>query len=238
MAPSKRPVYRYPLPEIGNRFGDLIVTAFATRKPLEPQRLVCLCDCGTEFYPLWSNVRNGKTQRCRECGSRRAWEKRVVYDTIPREHRRHLHAIIGGVFRRCYDPDHNGYNAYGGRGISVFPAWIGNKKVFMEYLVTIPGWDEKSLTLDRIDVNGHYEPGNLRFVPSQKQNHNKQKTKWVQYKGERMSATEFWRTHCPKYRVLSSVLKKLAQGRTPERIVADQVNCRGPYLRHSERGAA
>lgn len=53
---------------------------------------------------------------------------------------------------------------YGGRGIAVYPPWLKDPATFAAYLRTLEGWDNAGLMLDRINVDGNYEPNNLRYV--------------------------------------------------------------------------
>jgi hypothetical protein len=78
--------------------------------------------------------------------------------------RRNLLIRVRDIIRRCGDPRCKNFPTYGGRGIKVHPGWVADKLAFVEYLMTLPGHDDRSLFIDRIDNDGHYEPGNLRFV--------------------------------------------------------------------------
>jgi hypothetical protein len=51
-----------------------------------------------------------------------------------------------------------------GRGIQVCQEWLDDPALFCRYLMTLPGWDDESLIIDRINNDGHYEPGNLRWT--------------------------------------------------------------------------
>lgn len=66
-----------------------------------------------------------------------------------------------GMIQRCTNPNNAAYEDYGGRGITVFPLWIHDFLAFYEYMGPKP-YPEYSL--DRIDVDGNYEPGNLRWA--------------------------------------------------------------------------
>jgi len=65
---------------------------------------------------------------------------------------------------RCFNPKREAYINYGGRGIGIYEPWISDKLLFIEYCKTLSGWDNLNLTLDRINNDGNYEPGNLRFT--------------------------------------------------------------------------
>lgn len=76
------------------------------------------------------------------------------------------------MIRRCENPAHDKYYAYGGRGIKVCPEWHDFKKFFGDMGERPPG-----MTLDRKDVNGDYEPGNCQWSTSSVQNHNKRSSR-------------------------------------------------------------
>ena len=96
----------------------------------------------------------------------------VLADT---EHRRRLLGRIAACIARCHNPKTANYAAYGGRGVRVHPEWYtagrskdeatAGRSAFLAHLVTLPGWDDPLLDMDRIETDGNYEPGNLRFIP-------------------------------------------------------------------------
>lgn len=104
---------------------------------------------------------------------------------------RNLAGRVSDIYRRCLDPKHRQYKHYGGRGIGVYAPWLegvaediaensrrrsesgprtrmrnrpAGKVAFLQYLVSLPGCDDFTLQLDRIENNRGYEPGNLRFA--------------------------------------------------------------------------
>jgi hypothetical protein len=82
---------------------------------------------------------------------------------------------------RCFKKSNIKYKNYGGRGITVCDEWKDNPKEFIDWCkVQNPSED---LTLDRIDVNGNYEPSNCRWSTLSQQGRNKTTTKIVMYNG-------------------------------------------------------
>lgn len=75
--------------------------------------------------------------------------------------------------RRCLNPKHHAYYLYGGRGIKIYSPWIHDFSKFNDWLNTALGEPPDGHTLDRIDNDGNYEPGNLRWADSKTQNANR-----------------------------------------------------------------
>lgn len=78
------------------------------------------------------------------------------------------------MIRRCENPQHKNYRYYGGRGISVFPQWRLNFEAFLFWMGPRPN---PGLSLDRIDNDGNYEPGNVRWATREQQRRNQRSGK-------------------------------------------------------------
>lgn len=65
---------------------------------------------------------------------------------------------------RCYKENNPSYKNYGARGIKICDEWLNNPKLFIDYVKSIPNYGIKNYSLDRIDNDGNYEPGNLRWA--------------------------------------------------------------------------
>lgn len=83
---------------------------------------------------------------------------------------------LSAIISRCRQKTCRVYSSYGGRGIDVSEKWVKDRSSFLEYVQTLPGWDNPDLQLDRINNDGNYEPGNLRFVTCKVNAGNKRKT--------------------------------------------------------------
>ena len=178
---------KYPPPSVGDRFGELTVVGYKYGPAGGLRYITTQCSCGgppTEVQP--SNLRKGASTRCPTCARKAAAASRnkLYYgykDVVPdAEHRRRLLNRIAACHGRCFNPKDRGYPNYGGRGVTVF--WGRDRRAFLEYLVGLPGWDDPDLELDRIDVDGNYAPGNLRFVTRAENTKNKRSAKRMSYR--------------------------------------------------------
>lgn len=82
-----------------------------------------------------------------------------------------MYRIYNGMIRRCYRQSDSGYKYYGRRGISVCDEWRNNYHAFKVWAVN-HGYRD-NLSIDRIDNDGNYEPGNCRWATAKEQNNNK-----------------------------------------------------------------
>ena len=83
------------------------------------------------------------------------------------------------MIARCYSKGCREYKNYGGRGITVCDEWRGRPEGFLnyvEYVSQLEHFGEKNYSLDRIDVNGNYEPGNLRWASYRQQAKNRRRS--------------------------------------------------------------
>ena len=90
--------------------------------------------------------------------------------------------ILNGMKKRCYDKKHEKYHRYGGRGITICDEWLNNPASFVEWSMANGYADD--LTIDRINNDGNYEPGNCRWTTQKVQQNNKSSCVCVTYKGE------------------------------------------------------
>ena len=150
----------------GKRFGRFVVVEFVdTRK--RQSRWLCKCDCGNTKVIYKGNLTTGNTKSC-GCLS---LEVRITHG----ESKTRLYRIWEGIRRRCSNIKHEYWECYGGRGISVCQEWQDSYEVFRDW-AKINGYD-KSLTIDRKDNDGNYEPSNCRFITSAENSRNKRDTK-------------------------------------------------------------
>lgn len=151
----------------GNRYGRLVVIGICGHKG---KRITweCKCDCGQKAIALGEDLKSGSTK---SCGCLRS------------EGNNYKHGLTGSKLwnsyramkERCYLPTHIHYKNYGGRGISVCDEWRNSFEFFAVWALR-NGYKE-GLTIDRIDVNGNYEPNNCRWATMKEQQQNKRKNK-------------------------------------------------------------
>ncbi len=124
-------------------------------------RVKCTCSCGTVQHVLAYNLKGQSNPGCKKCKNGRI----PICPTL-QKHPSYLRILkkISDIFKRCYNIKSDHFHRYGGRGIKVHPPWHTDKKSMIQYLASLSGWDDPSLQIDRIDNDGDYAPGNLRFV--------------------------------------------------------------------------
>lgn len=193
-----RYVRKHPEPSAGDRFGELTVVGFRRGSGGGIRAVLVQCSCGNDVAVLEANLRSGKTTRCNRCAKQKATDTRKHYwgyvDIVPDDaHRRRLLNRIAACINRCRNPNDEAYPNYGGRGIRVWSEWESERRGFLAYLVTLDGWDEPRLELDRIDVDKGYEPGNLRFVTKQANTNNRRSMQQLQ---ARIAELEARLRHC------------------------------------------
>ena len=98
-----------------------------------------------------------------------------------------LFRIWSGMKERCYRKNHQHYNSYGGRGIKICDEWM-NFKTFQNW-ASLNGYDD-NLTIERINVNGNYEPNNCKWTTQKEQHNNTRRNHYIEIKGERLTITQ------------------------------------------------
>ena len=108
---------------------------------------------------------------------------------MTKNNKKRLIIIRHSMYCRCYYPGTNGYKNYGGRGIKMCDEWINNPQSFYDWAMN-NGYEE-GLSIDRIDVNGNYEPSNCRWVTKEVQDNNRRNNRKITYKGETKTLSQW-----------------------------------------------
>lgn len=168
-------------------------------------RWVCRCDCGKVKTIRASELINNKTLSCGCLGK----EHRAKSIMRHGGSRTKIYHIYLGMIDRCYDSTNSiSYKNYGGRGISVCDEWRGeNGFLNFKAWALKNGYDE-SLSLDRIDVNGNYEPSNCRFITMKQQQNNKRDNVYITLDGETHTIAEWAEMAGLKYSTLKERLNR------------------------------
>jgi hypothetical protein len=109
--------------------------------------------------------------------------------------------------KRCYRSSSNRFQHYGGRGIVVCDRW----KVFENFLEDM-GEAPKDKSLDRIDNNGNYEPGNCRWATTRQQFMNRRVTRFIQIGKMRLTIIEAAERFGIKYKSLFQAIQRGSSG--------------------------
>lgn len=155
---------------IGEIFGKWSVVATAEKRHGR-NHWHCVCVCGKERDVCISTLRNGTSTSC-GCNIGIAAKLRLtkhgLADSKP-------HMIWCGLRQRCENPTNKSFKHYGARGISICERWA----VFENFWQDMgPTWKE-GLSVERVDVNGNYEPGNCTWIPRGDQPKNRRpSTEW------------------------------------------------------------
>lgn len=166
---------------IGKRIGHWTVLGVSYTKGNGNVYLKCKCDCGKIKEVFYGNLVRQTTLSC-GCEAKKKTSERTKTHGLSKTR---LFDIWRGMKQRCYDKKCSGYNHYGSRGIIVCDKWKNDFKTFYDWSMS-NGYKD-NLTIDRIDVNGNYEPSNCRWTTVKEQARNTRNNRYITYNGE---------THC------------------------------------------
>lgn len=152
----------------GDRFGHLEVVEKTDKRDASGHSYYkCKCDCGNIKLIARTHLVSGKTISC-GCHKNQETTKRNTTHNLSKTR---LFGIWMGVKKRCYNPHCKSFKYYGARGISVDALWLEDFKNFYDWSMN-NGYKE-NLTIERINVNGNYEPSNCTWIPFAEQAKNR-----------------------------------------------------------------
>lgn len=176
---------RHVIDLTGRKFGRLTVIERGQTSKAGMPRWICQCECGNIRLVQGEQLRGGRSQSC-GCYAREQTSKRA---RIHGQRNTALYNVWDAMKQRCMNPKSKAWKYYGGRGVSICEEWQHNFETFNKW-ANDNGY-QKGLTIDRIDVNGDYEPSNCRWVTMREQGKNKRCNVSLTYKGETKLISEW-----------------------------------------------
>lgn len=183
----------HPKDYTGLRYGHLVMLERAHKYEKNGSYYwKCKCDCGNITYATPQSLRSGRQVSC-GCVRRESARNVGLKNATHHETNTRLFNLWNNILLRCENHNAVSYKRYGGRGIKVCPEWH-EYTAFRDWALS-HGYNKDAKrgesTIDRIDNNGDYEPGNCRFVSMKGQNNNRRNNVRVEYNGESHTISEW-----------------------------------------------
>ena len=174
---------------IGKKYGYLTVLEdlppYITPTGNSIRMVLCECKCKKVLPVQAQHLRTGNTYSC-GCKSVELQDKTRVKHGLSNTR---LFKIWQGMKARCYNSKTVGYEKYGGRGITMCVEWFNDFMSFYNWSME-NGYSD-NLSIDRIDVNGNYEPSNCRWADIETQANNKTNNVVISHNGETMNLSQW-----------------------------------------------
>lgn len=190
----------------GRKYGRLTVTEYAGKNHANKALWKCVCDCGKETIARADALKAGYKQSCGCLNSENKSRECIARNTTHGKAHTRLYTVWCDMRRRCNDANAPEYKYYGGRGVRVCAEWEKDFQAFYDWAMA-NGYDKTAphgkCTIDRIDVNGNYNPENCRFADTYQQARNKRNNRYITHNGVTMMQTD-WARHYGKSRAFFS----------------------------------
>ena len=169
------------------RFGMLTVLKraedYVFKSGRKERMWQCQCDCGNILDVFGENLKNGNTTSC-GCYKKEKMKKEKTTHGLSNDR---LYSAYNHMKARCYNVNNKSYKDYGGRGIIICDEWLGDNGFDNFYNWAISHGYSDELTIDRIEVNGNYEPNNCRWVDLVIQENNRTNNHLITYNNKTMT---------------------------------------------------
>jgi hypothetical protein len=167
----------------GQKYGRLSVIAYAGSLK-KKARWECLCDCGSAYVAIGHDLRSGNTSSC-GCIHR---EQLVARNRTHGRSGTTEYNIWAGMIDRCTRPAHKDFHRYGGRGITICDRWRNSFEAFFSDMGCRPS---QKHSIDRMDNDGNYEPGNCQWTTQTMQVRNSRRARPLTLNGRTQSIREW-----------------------------------------------
>jgi hypothetical protein len=199
---------------IGRRFGKVTVISKCDDPQIRKDRQnpyfpywTCRCDCGRILRRRTDNLKHNAS--CASCGA--GPKPTHGHAGRYRGGRSPEYRVWSGMIQRCHNPNHDKHRIYGARGICVCERW---RRSFVAFLEDVGPRPHKGLQLDRINNDGNYEPGNVRWTTPMANCRNSRNAKPVKAFGRERCMAEW----CAEFNMVhGTVTARIKRGWTPER---------------------
>lgn len=168
----------------------------------------CICKCGKIKDVNGTNLRSGKSKSC-GCLSAEVARSNTFPNGCNKKHgdaKTRLYYEWMHIKARCHNSNTYNYKDYGGRGIMICNEWDVSFESFRDWALSNGYTDE--LTIDRIDVNGNYEPSNCRWATPKEQSNNKRNNIMVEINGEKKTLKQWCEIYNKDYKIVHSRIKR------------------------------
>lgn len=185
----------------GQRFGFLTVAKRAENDNQGKAIWECKCDCGNMHTVSRTDLKNSHVKSC-GCYTKEFQKTSHIKHGLKYTR---LYRTWNDMKDRCYNPKCHAYSNYGGRGISICEEWKNNVVNFYNWAMSNGYTDE--LSIDRINVNGNYEPSNCRWVTMKVQQNNKTTNRIIEFNGASHNLSEWAKIFKIPYMNMKSRIK-------------------------------
>lgn len=169
----------------GKRFGRLKVIELKEIKGKGHFYYLCQCQCGNFRTIDGHSLIKGKTKSC-GCLRKELLRERNKTHNLSNSR---LYGIYRHIKERCYNPNCKDYKYYGSCGIVMCEEWATNFMNFYNWAMANGYQDD--LTIDRIDVNGNYEPNNCRWATKKEQSINRRNIHLITFNDKTQTLTDW-----------------------------------------------
>lgn len=161
----------------GQRFFDLYVLGYVGKDKHRTSHWFCRCDCGRYTIATGTHLKKGSHRRCRHHGTGNL--KHGESGSVE-------HSLWRAIIDRCHNKRNKAFKHYGGRGIRICDEW---RESFSAFLAAVGRRPSPKHTLERINNDGNYEPGNVKWATMLEQAQNRRNVMRITYKGKTKTLT-------------------------------------------------